>query len=435
MIKTFVMLITLFATALPALATNLLRDADIEHAFSELARPILQVAGLSPDQVKIMLVDDGSFNAFVIDRHHIFLNSGLVLKTRSPEMLQSVIAHEVAHIANGHISRRLQNIQDTRNAVRFGVALALATGGANKNPELGAGLAIGMSNSAQRVLNSHTQSEEISADQTALRYFSKLGIDANGTLQVLDYLSAQEYLASDRQDPYARTHPLSRDRLRSAKAQAQAQEPTIPDPNAHYWHARALAKISAFSQNPDQILKKSKTAFSQDISHMQRAIALSCRGKLPQALKAIEKAQALRPNDPFFQDLKAELLMRNRQFSQAADAYSKAVSMAPDQALMLAGQGRALLAAGQNKSALQSLKKARDMDFKNINLLHDLALVYAKLENQGMAALITAERFGLTGALKDAQRHAKKAEALLPQGSPPWQRAQDILNANHLKSN
>ena len=127
--------------------------------------------------------------------------------------------------------------------------------------------------------------------------------------------------------------------------------------------------------------------------------------------------------------------MRNRQFSQAADAYSKAVSMAPDQALILAGQGRALLAAGQNISALQSLKKARDMDFKNINLLHDLALVYAKLENQGMAALITAERFGLTGALKDAQRHAKKAEALLPQGSPPWQRAQDILNANHLKSN
>ena len=110
--------------------------------------------------------------------------------------------------------------------------------------------------------------------------------------------------------------------------------------------------------------------------------------------------------------------MRNRQFSQAADAYSKAVSMAPDQALILAGQGRALLAAGQNKSALQSLKRARDIDFKNINLLHDLALVYAKLENQGMAALITAERFGLTGALKDAQRHAKKAEALLPQGSP-----------------
>ena len=430
MIKTFLILITVFTTTLPALATNLLRDADIEHAFSELARPILQVAGLRPDQVKVMLIDDASFNAFVIDRHHIFLNSGLVLKMHSAEMLQSVIAHEVAHIANGHLSRRKQNMQATRNAAQFGLALALATGQANKNPGLGAGLAIGMLNSAQRAFNSHTQSEEIAADQTALLYFSKLGIDPKGALQVLDYLSGQEYLASNRQDPYARTHPLSRDRLMSAKAQARVQEPSAPDPNAHYWHARAVAKISAFSQDPDRILSVSETTISEDIAFMQRAIAFSRRGKLTQALKAIEKAQKIRPTDPFLQDLKAELLMQNKQFSQAADAYAKAVSMAPDQALILAGQGRALLAAGQTESALQPLKKARDMDFKNITLLHDLALVYAKLENQGMASLITAERFALKGNLKDARRHAKKAEALLPQGSPPWQRAQDILKAD-----
>ena len=433
MIKTFSILITLFTTTLPALATSLLRDADIEHAFSELARPILQVAGLKPDQVKVMLVDDASFNAFVIDRHHIFLNAGLVLKTQSAEMLQSVIAHEVAHIANGHLSRRNQNMQATRNAARFGLALALATGQANNNPTLGAGLAIGMSNSAQRVFNSHTQSEEIAADQTALTYFSKLGIDPKGALQVLDYLSGQEYLASNRQDPYARTHPLSRDRLRSARAQAQLQEPLPPDPNARYWHARAVAKISAFSQDPDRILAASENAISEDIAFMQRAIAFSRRSNLTEALNNIEKAQKIRPRDPFFQDLKAELLMRNRQFSQAADAYAKAVSMAPDEALILAGQGRALLAAGQTESALQPLKKAHEMDFKNISLLHDLAVAYEKLGNQGMASLITAQRFGLKGNLKDAEYHAKKAEALLPQGSPSWQRAQDIVNSNNLK--
>ena len=230
MIKTFLILITVFTTTLPALATSLLRDADIEHAFSELARPILQVAGLKPDQVKVMLVDDASFNAFVIDRHHIFLNTGLVLKTQSAEMLQSVIAHEVAHIANGHLSRRMQNMQATRNAARFGLALALATGQANDNPDLGAGMAIGLSSSAQRVFNSHTQSEEIAADQTALMYFSKLGIDPKGTLQVLDYLSGQEYLASNRQDPYARSHPLSRNRLRSAKPTRRSKNRQYPTP-------------------------------------------------------------------------------------------------------------------------------------------------------------------------------------------------------------
>ena len=107
--------------------------------------------------------------------------------------------------------------------------------------------------------------------------------------------------------------------------------------------------------------------------------------------------------------------------------------MAPEEALIRAGQGRALLAAGQTENALQALKKAHEMDFKNITLLHDLALAYAKLGNQGMASLITAERFGLKGDLKDAQFHAKKAEGLLPQGSTSWQRAQDIVKSNHLK--
>ena len=194
-------------------------------------------------------------------------------------------------------------------------------------------------------------------------------------------------------------------------------------------------QLFGFRHHSSDFKKEFRTSavISEDIAFMQRAIAFSRRGKLTQALKAIEKAQKIRPTDPFLQDLKAELLMQNKQFSQAADAYAKAVSMAPDQALILAGQGRALLAAGQTESALQPLKKAYEMDFKNITLLHDLALAYAKLENQGMASLITAERFGLKGDLKDALWHAKKAVSLLPQGSPPWQRAQDIVNSNQLK--
>ena len=433
MIKTFFITFLFLITSLPAWATTLLRDADIEHALSQLARPILQVAGLRPNQVKILLIDDPSFNAFVLDGHHIFLNSGLVLKCRSAEMLQSVIAHEVAHIANGHISRRMQNMHVTQNAARFGVALALIAGGSNQNQGLGVGLALGISNSAQRIFHSHTQSEEIAADQTAIKYFSKLGIDTNGTLEVLNYLSDQEYLSSDRQDPYSRTHPLARDRLRVIKSQVQQNAAPPPDPSAQYWYARAYAKIFAFSQDPELVLTNSRSAISEDIVFMQNAIALSRRGKLLQAIEAVEKAQKTRPNDPFFQDLKAEILMRNRQFSGAVDVYEKAVAMAPDQALILAAYGRALLAAGHTKDALHSLKRARDLDFLNTKLLHDLALAYAKTGNRGMASLITAERFGLKGNLEDAKRHAKKAEALLPHGSPAWQRAQDMLHEHDLK--
>ena len=164
---------------------------------------------------------------------------------------------------------------------------------------------------------------------------------------------------------------------------------------------------------------------------MKRAIAFSRRGKLDQALKEVEKAQEKRPNDPFFQDLKAEILMRNKQYLRAVTEYEKAVALAPDQSLVLSGYGRALLAAGKTKTALEALSKARDLDELSSRLLHDLALAHAKIGNRGMAALITAERFSLMGRFNDAKHQAEIAEALLPQGSPTWQRAQDVLHSDY----
>ena len=78
--------------------------ADIEHALAELARPLISAAGMSPSRVRIMVVQDPEMNAFVLDGGHVFVNSGLIMRLGSAAELQSVFAHELAHIANGHIT-------------------------------------------------------------------------------------------------------------------------------------------------------------------------------------------------------------------------------------------------------------------------------------------------------------------------------------------
>ncbi|MEL7115888.1 MAG: peptidase M48, partial [Pseudomonadota bacterium] len=57
---------------------------------------------------------------------------------------------------------------------------------------------------------------------------------------------------------------------------------------------------------------------------------------------------------------------------------------------------------------------------------------YARAGNNGMASLVTAERYALVGNLKTALVHAKRASGLLAQGSPGWIRAQDVLRAEQL---
>ena len=420
--------VSLITCAQIAHSAGLLRDSDIEEGLSRLAAPVLIAAGLSPVSTKVLVVDDDRLNAFVIDRHYIFLHSGLILRSKTPEMLQSVIAHEAAHIANGHIARRRQALQLSRNAANFGTALAVAVGAASGSGEAATGIALGVRGSATRKFLSHSRAEESSADQSALRYMVRSGINPMGMVDTLDIFVGQENLVVGRQDPYVRSHPLTRDRMRSVETMAMAHDDLPSDPDMVYWHARVVGKLSAFQRAPSWTLGRVKDSHTEDIKHMRGAIAHGRAGNLTSAIQSIDRALSLRPDDPFYQDLKAELYMRNRAFSDSARAYKKAHDLRPKDAIILAGYGRALLADGKFSRALDILEQARVRDFRNSALLRDLGVAYSKLGKHAMASLVTAERYALRGRIKDAKMHANRAAAGLPVGSPSWQRAQDVID-------
>jgi len=421
-------LFSLITCAQLAQSAGLLRDSDIEAGLSRIAAPVLIAAGLSPVSTKVLVVDDDRLNAFVIDRHHIFLHSGLILRSTTPEMLQSVIAHEAAHIANGHIARRRQALLLSRNTANFGMALAVAVGAASDLGEAATGIALGVRGSATRKFLSHSRAEESSADQSALGYMVRSGINPMGMVETLDIFVGQENLVAGRQDPYVRSHPLTRDRMRSVATMAMAHDDLSSDPNMVYWHARVIGKLSAFQRAPSWTLGRINDSLSEDIKHMRTAIAQGREGKLTSAIKSIDRALALRPADPFYQDLKAELYMRNRAFSKSARSYKKAHHLRPKDAIILAGYGRALLAEGKFSRALDILEQARVRDFRNSALLRDLGVAYSKLGKHAMASLVSAERYSLQGRIRDAKMHANRAAAGLPLGSPAWQRAQDIID-------
>ncbi|MDF1709815.1 MAG: M48 family metalloprotease [Paracoccaceae bacterium] len=418
------------AMTLQAGAATLIRDADIEHALSELARPILQTAGLSPNSVKVLIIQDDTMNAFVLDNNHIFIHSGLLLRMKTAAMLQSVIAHEAAHIANGHMARRSQNMARANTISGLGVALAAAAAAASGRGDAAAGLGLGIGGSARRVFMSHTRAEESAADSDGLRYMERAGVDTRGFSDVLNLFRGQEVLSEGRQDPYARTHPLSRDRLRAVEAYIQARRGEVtPDPAAQYWFARINGKLSAFLRAPRWTLDRLDQSGTADIALMREAVAWHRTPDPSRAIAAVDRLVAMRPKDPFVHDLRGQILLESRQFGAAVNAYKQAAALAPQNALILAGYGRALLAADQPKAALQALTTARDRDFRNAMMLRDLAVAYARTGQDGMASLVTAERFALMGRLPDALIHANRALGLLPRGSAPFNRAQDVVFA------
>ena len=421
--------LTALAAAVPAASQTLLRDAELERGLRELAQPVIAASGMPANQIRIWMIQDDAPNAVVADSQTILLTTGLMLRMDRPEMLQAVLAHEVAHLANGHIARRAANMTNARNAALIGMVAALAV--ARESPSAAAGIAAGTSSAALRRFLGHTRAEEAAADLAAVRYLARAGIDPTAMVDVLEVFRGQEALSARSQDPYVRTHPLTRDRLRAAKGAAAAYPASgAAETGSAYWFARAQAKLSAYLRNPSWTLRRIAKADTSDPALVARAVAHSQNANGQAALAAADALVAKRPSDPYAHELRGWVLFEARSYDAAAQAYARAAQIAPREPLIQAGYGRALLATGaQDAKALEVLSAARTRDGANPSLLRDLAQAQARLGQTGAASLTTAERYALAGRLDDAEIHAQRATDLLPRGSAGWRRADDILAA------
>ncbi len=421
------------AAATPARAITVLRDPDIENALKQLSLPLIKAAGLSGERINLIVLRDSSLNAFVFDAGHVLIHSGLILRMESANELQAVVAHELAHIVNGHIPRRLSNLRAAGGATQLGMLMALAIGAATGNADAAAGVALGSINSAERVFLRHTRAEEASADQSALRYLSQAGVDPSAMATLLLRFRGQEVLSAIRQDPYVRSHPLTQDRIRAVKGYATAYGGTPRDSTeADRWFARARAKLGAFILPPNQTLRAVAEDDESDIAVMRRAIAYH---RLPDRTRALAEIRTLAqrlPDDPYIQELRGQILLESGETAAAVRAYARAAKLEPDNALILAGHGRALLALDTPDSqtlALELLEQAHSRDSQDARLMRDLAVAYARNGQKGMASVATAERYVIVGDLGSAVVHAKRALEALPEGSPGWIRAQDVISA------
>lgn len=414
-----------------ALALSLIRDAEIERTLDRMARPVFQAAGLDPSAVDIYIVNDRALNAFVAGGNNLFLHTGLLWTLETPEEVLGVIAHEAGHIAGGHQARRSLNLRNARGPALLGVLAGIAAAAAGA-PSAGAAITAGSQSAVQRSLLAYNRAEEASADQAAIDYLLRSGVDPSGFLKVLTRFRGQEVLTIGSIDPYILTHPLSTDRFQLIERRiAEAAARSFPaDPERAYWHGRMRAKLRGFLDNPERVLRELEGQSESEEVLYARAVALYRLPSLQEALAAIDRLIALRPDDPFYIELKGQILFETGKPEAAVPLYREAVRLAPDEPLLQAGLGRALLALNRPEAdaeALDVLQEARARDLGDAAALRDLATAYARAGQDGMAALATAERYALTGQTKDAVLIARRAATALPEGSPGWLRAQDIL--------
>jgi predicted Zn-dependent protease len=409
-----------------------IRDAEIENIIRGYATPLLQAAGIAPGDARLILVRDNQINAFVAGGMNIFIYTGLLRSVDSPDEIRGVLAHEIGHIAGGHIARLGAELEQASTQALLSTILGVAVAVAAGRADAGAAVIAGGSGSAQRGLLAHTRAQESAADQAAFRYLEASGLSAAGMVAMLDRLAGQELVSDTYQDPYVRTHPLSRDRVRSARAfVARVRSPgRTATPAELATYDRIKAKLAGFIDSPQRTLDRYAANDPGVPAQYARAIAQYRRGDLVAALRGIDGLIQQAPNDPYFHELKGQMLYENGRVQESALAYEAAIALLPSDPALMGPAAKAMMEAGgaeRTARTIQMLERVTLLEPRNPGAWRQLGIGYGKMDRIGDASVALAEANMLTGRRADAGLQARRAQHHLKEGTPGWLKAEDIL--------
>jgi predicted Zn-dependent protease len=415
-------------------AATAIRDTEIEHDIHTLATPIWRAAGLAPADVGVYLIDDDQINSFVAGGQAVFINTGLIERAETPNQLVGVIAHETGHIAGGHILRLKEELHnasiETIIAMVAGAAAAVA--GHSGAPLLGA------AGVGERHLLQFSIGQEATADHAALNFLDRTCQSARGLLKFFEILQSSELLSGDHQDQWASTHPLTAQRVEYVRDHVEhARCSNTPDsPESVELLRRIKAKLHAFLDLPSKTLAAYPETDTSVLARYARAIAYYRMPNLDKALPAIDGLVREFPDNPYYRELKGQMLFENGRVREAIRPYEDSVRLAPSAALLRISLSQVYIETGDpvlNKRAIAYLNDASREEGRDSQVWHFLAVAYGRDNQMGMAALSLAEQALADGKKKEAMQQAKRATQLLIRNTSAFARAEDIhREAEHL---
>jgi predicted Zn-dependent protease len=423
--------LTGLAWAQPAQAQSILRDAETEALLQDMTAPLVTAAGLSPRDVKIVLVNDDSINAFVAGGQIVYVHSGTLQAAKTANEVQGVIAHELGHIVGGHVTLAGRGFQEATGITILSMVLGLAAMAAGAG-EAGAGVLAAGQQAAMGKYLAFSRQQEASSDAAGAKYLNAAGISGKGYLNFFKTLQQMEYrYGINRKVEFMLDHPVSSERV-ATLTETMESAPAWNKPLNQDWEdrfKRIQAKLDGYLLPPPQALQKYPESNQTIYAHYARAYAYH-RGGYPE--KADAEADALiasKPTDPYFLEIKGQILLEAGKPQDALEPLRAATSGSRSNPLIATTFGHALIAT-ENKANYEEAKRvlrvAVSRDDQNPFAWQQLGTVYDRTGDPARAALATAERASMMGDARTAAVSAGYAMGGIPQNTPDWIRAQDI---------
>lgn len=338
---------------------TVIRDDEIDSILMDWMQKLFKVAKIPNTRPDITILYNPELNAYATLGGQIYILTGFLDRCEHVGQFLGVMAHEVGHIAGGHVIMR--DAQASQARLGGAVPLILGAVGLLAGGGVDVGLAgvMGGAHVYNQVLLQNSRIHETSADQSAYRYLKELNWPSKGMYEFFEILHKKENPLSERAgDVYSRTHPLTNDRLQYAKLRIeQDQAPDFPA-KMHQDFNRIKAKLWAFTvSNPKSAVnQKNKLNQFDDFSKEYALCILYFRqGNLPKAIESADKLLNLTPDDPYLLELKGQFYFEHGKVKDSIPYLQKAVQLKPRAPFMRLMLAQALLDSKNNDSVKQAI--------------------------------------------------------------------------------
>ena len=416
----------------------LIRDAEIEQLLRDYTTPILRAAGLGPQNVQVVIINDRAFNAFVMDGRRIFVNSGALFESTTPNQIIGVLAHEAGHIAGGHLAKMRQEMANAQTqlilATLLGVGAMVAgakTGAGQNASQIGMAALSAPQEIIRRSLLSYVRAQEEQADKAGVKFLTATGQSAKGMHETFRRFADQTMFTARGIDPYVQSHPMPTERVRALEEVARTSPHWDKKDPAELQHRHDMmrAKLAGFTDRPDTVARRYPSSDTSLPARYARAISAYRFSDIRNAVAQIDALIAVQPNNPYFHELKGQALLENGRGGEAIAPLRRAASLAPNAYLIRAMLGQALVSTNDAKHADEAIAILRDVlihEKELVNGYRELAMAYGQKGDLAQADLASAQASFASGDFKTARELAARAKTRLPTGSPGWVKADDI---------
>lgn len=233
---------------------RIVSDPEIQEYVQDVGQKLAANAHEGDFRFNFFIVDDPAINAFALPGGYIGIHSGLLLATKNESELAGVMAHEISHVTQRHISRAIFANQRASILTMAAMLGAILLGAVSGEGDIITGAMAGAQSIAAQQQINFTRANEYEADRVGVGVLATSGFDPFGMPEFFETLGRQNSAAAYQAPEFLRTHPVTTNRIAETRARA-AQYPVIDAQDATgYSLTRARLRMLS-SKTPEDALE------------------------------------------------------------------------------------------------------------------------------------------------------------------------------------